>query len=64
MAQIVEQIPHLLAMHGIEAGRRFIQKKQRRLVHQRAGDGEQLPHPAGETSRRFVPLPRQIDQLE
>ena len=46
VAQIVEQIPHLLAMHRIEARRRFIQKKQRRLVHQRARDRQQLPHAA------------------
>ena len=30
--QVVEQIPDLLAVHRVEAGRRFVQEKQRRIT--------------------------------
>ena len=50
VTQVVEEIPHLLAMDRIEAGSRFVQEEQGWLVHERTGQGEQLAHAAGKTS--------------
>jgi hypothetical protein len=36
VAQIVKQVPNMLAVHRIEPGGRFIEKEQRRIVDQRA----------------------------
>lgn len=36
----------MLPMDRIETGGRLIKKKQRRVVHERASEREQLPHPA------------------
>ena len=64
VAQVVEQIPHLLAMDRIEAGGRLIEKKKRRLMDQGAGDGEELPHSAGETAGGGVAFSFQVGQDE
>ena len=64
VAQLVEQIPHLLPVHRIEPGGGFIEKKQRRFVDQRAPEREQLPHPARKTARRRVALRLQVHLRE
>ncbi len=64
VAQIVEQIPDSLPMHRIESGSRFIQKKQRRIVNQRATEREQLAHAAGQASRRGRSLLFEIGQAQ
>ena len=64
IAQIVEQIPNLLAMDRVEAGRGLVQKKQRRIVDERAIEREQLPHSAGQTSGRRLAFWLEIGQTE
>ena len=54
MTQIVEQIPDLLSMNGIETHGRLIKKKQRRVVYERTTDREQLPHAPGQARRRDI----------
>ncbi len=49
-------------MHRVETARRFVQKKQRRIVNERAAEREKLTHATGQTARRLVPLICQIDQ--
>jgi hypothetical protein len=56
VAEIVKEIPHLLAMHGVESRGRFIEEEQGRLVHQSTSQGEKLAHAPGETARRRVPF--------
>ena len=50
VAEVVEQVPNLLSMDRVEAGRWLIEKKQRRIVHERATEREQLAHSARQTS--------------
>ena len=54
----------MLAMNRIEARRRFIEEKQRWIVHERATECEQLAHPAGQTTRSGVALFLQISQVQ
>ena len=64
VAQIVDQIPHLLPMHRVESGSWFIEEKQRRIVHERATEGEQLPHAARKTASGGFALRFQVGQAE
>ena len=64
VAQIVEQIPDLLAMNGIEAGSRFVEKKKRRIVHERAGHREHLAHAAGEFAGHGAAFFFQVGQFQ
>ena len=52
------------AVHRAEAGGRFVQEKQRRVMHERASKGEQLPHAAGETTGRGIAFCLQIGQIK
>ena len=56
VAQVVEQIPDLLAMDRVEAGGRFVQKQKRRIVYQRTRHCEHLAHAAGEFTGHGAPL--------
>ena len=51
-------------MHRIESGGRFVEKKQRRIMHERAAEREQLPHSAGKTAGRSFAFRLQIRQLQ
>ena len=47
-------------MHRIEAGGRLIEKKQRRLMDQRAAEREQLPHSAREAASGGIAFRLQV----
>src|SRR5207249_7243798 len=62
VTKIVEQVPDLLPVNGIKACCRFVKKKERRIVHQRATDRQQLPHAARKTSRGSINFFLQVAQ--
>src|SRR5438874_8668846 len=47
VAEIIKQIPDLLAVNRIKTRSRLVKKQQRGIVHQRATDCQELPHPSG-----------------
>src|SRR5438876_3481259 len=51
-------------MHRIETRGRFIEKEQRRVVHQRATEREQLPHPARQATRGGIAFFPEISQAQ
>ena len=51
-----KQIPQFAARDRIDARRRFVEKKNRRLVHERASHGQPLPPAAGKQRRAPVRL--------
>ena len=51
-------------MHRIEARGRLIEKEQGRVVHERATEREQLPHPSGQTPGRGVAFFLQIGEAQ
>src|SRR4029077_14409912 len=46
--QPAEQIPELAARHGVEAGRRLVEKQHSGTMEERAAEGELLLHAAGQ----------------
>ena len=64
VAEVVEQIPDLLAMDRIETGSRFVEKEQRRIVDERARHRQHLAHPAGKFAGHGVPFFFQIGQVQ
>src|ERR1041385_536993 len=57
-------IPKIASRHGIHAGGRFIQKKQRWIGDQRTGQCQLLLHAAAQPARQSLRKPVQIKQLE
>src|SRR5690242_7751224 len=51
-------------MNGIETGGRFIKKEQRRVVHERASEREQLPHPARQAPGRGIAFFSEISEAQ
>jgi len=64
LANVVDQIPKLRPREGIDAGGRFIEDQQLRVVNKRAAQAELLLHPPGEFPRRTVAKRRQAGTLE
>src|ERR1044072_1234997 len=52
--ELEEQIPKLTARDRVDAGGGFIEKQNRRLMHERAGHGEALAPAAGK--KRSAPV--------
>src|SRR5438045_8907885 len=51
-------------MDRVETGRRFVKKEQRRVVHERASQREQLPHPAREAPGRGIAFFPEISEAQ
>src|SRR5690349_6484722 len=51
-------------MDRIETGGRFIKEEQRRVVHERASEREQLPHPARQTPGRGIAFFPEISEAQ
>src|SRR5690242_13655186 len=64
ITQVIEEVPHLLPMHRVESGGGFIEKKEGRLVHQRATKSKELPHPAGKAAGWLVAFRFEIHLFE
>ena len=47
VAEVIKQIPNLLTVNRIKTHSRLVKKQQRGIVHQRATDRQELPHPSG-----------------
>ncbi len=54
-AQLLDKVAHHTGRLRVEGRSRFVQEQHRRLVEQRTGDGQLLPHPLGKAAHRFVP---------
>ena len=52
LLELVDQVPQMAARLGIEAGGRLVEKQQLRIADQRAGHGQPLLLPAGESCPR------------
>src|SRR5205823_4935836 len=64
MAEIIEQVPDLLAMDGVEARSWFIQENKRRIVDERAGHRQHLAHSARKIVGHGVAFLLEIGQDE
>ena len=53
--ELRQQLPELAPRHRIDAGRRFVEQQQLRLVDQRAGERELLLHAAGQAVGAAAP---------
>src|SRR4030095_7983615 len=64
VTQVIEEVPNVWQMDRIEARGRFIEKEKRRVVHQRATERDQLPHPARQTPGRGVAFFPEISEAQ
>ena len=63
-AQRLDEVAHRLGGFGVQRGGRLVQKHDRRLVQQRAGDGQLLLHALGEGAGLAVPAIPEIEQAQ
>ena len=61
LVQALEQRHDFVAGRGIEVAGRLVRQQDRRIVHQRAGDGDALPLTAGKLVRLVMHALLQID---
>ena len=60
----LDEFPHLIRPHGVERRGRLIQKEHRRLEDEPLGDGQALPHPAGQPASGIARATGQPDLLQ
>ena len=60
----ISSVEQPLGARGIEAGERFVQQQQRRVVNHRPGQGQPLPHAAGKSCRQGIGVRRQTGDVQ
>ena len=64
LGDLAQQVDHVERGDGIERGHRFIGQQNRRVLHERPGDGHALLLTAGECIRTLISTIGQADPVE
>jgi hypothetical protein len=64
LAQAIDEIVHLMCSDRIQAGRRFVEEHDSRVIEQRAGEPYPLCQSLGQAAAEVVPAGREVDRFE
>ena len=64
LAQPQDDVHQIAPRHRIGAGQRLVEKQHFRIVHQRLGQFDPLPHPLRVAANRPALVPRHADRLD